>query len=371
MNERVMQFRIGMFVIVAGLVLTMMIVWFEAPALIQERRYVTAYFPEAPGVDRGIPVRKSGVRVGEVFAFAFTEPDQPPGVLVTLSIAPEYTIRAGSVPRLGRALIGDVSIDLLPGTGSQPMRTFASPEESAEPGHWIEGVVATDPFLLLTDASEIFERAGTTLEAIEAAAEGMTAVVGKAESLEEFLATWRDTGRSIDRVATGIDRVLRENEAEIKPAVRSIRRVADRIDSFLDDASSDQVRQTLERASSASARLDAILADLQPVVAELKAGPADRTRTNLGQALMRANRITYEIGVVTSYLADDEGNLDTRGTLQRLVADPQLYDDLRLLVRSADATVDDARSVLRTFGLFADKISRNPSLIGEGVLKPR
>ena len=28
MNERVMQFRIGMFVIVAGLVLTMLIVWF-------------------------------------------------------------------------------------------------------------------------------------------------------------------------------------------------------------------------------------------------------------------------------------------------------------------------------------------------------
>ena len=37
MNERVMQFRIGMFVIVAGLALTMMIVWFEAPALIRER----------------------------------------------------------------------------------------------------------------------------------------------------------------------------------------------------------------------------------------------------------------------------------------------------------------------------------------------
>ena len=39
MNERVMQFRIGMFVIVAGLVLTMLIVWFgESPALLRERR---------------------------------------------------------------------------------------------------------------------------------------------------------------------------------------------------------------------------------------------------------------------------------------------------------------------------------------------
>ena len=37
MNERVMQFRIGMFVIVAGLVLTMMIVWFgESPSLFRD-----------------------------------------------------------------------------------------------------------------------------------------------------------------------------------------------------------------------------------------------------------------------------------------------------------------------------------------------
>ena len=120
MNERVMQFRIGMFVIVTGMVLTMLIVWFEAPALIRERHFVTVFFSEAPGVDRGIPVRKSGVRIGEVFAFAFTEPHQPEGVIVTLSLDPKYVIREGAVPRLGRALIGDVSIELLPGTGSTP-----------------------------------------------------------------------------------------------------------------------------------------------------------------------------------------------------------------------------------------------------------
>ena len=37
MNERVMQFRIGMFVIVAGLVLTMLVVWFgESPQLFRD-----------------------------------------------------------------------------------------------------------------------------------------------------------------------------------------------------------------------------------------------------------------------------------------------------------------------------------------------
>ena len=69
MNERVMQFRIGMFVIVAGLVLTMLIVWFgEAPSLLRDQVYLRARYADAPGVLEGVAVRKSGIRVGEVSA---------------------------------------------------------------------------------------------------------------------------------------------------------------------------------------------------------------------------------------------------------------------------------------------------------------
>ncbi|RUL89147.1 MlaD family protein [Tautonia sociabilis] len=373
MNDRVMQFRIGMFVIASGMVLTMLIVWFEAPALIQERRYVTVFFPEAPGVDRGIPVRKSGVRVGEVFSFTFTEADQPEGVLVTLSLDPAYSIRAGTVPRLGRALIGDVAIDLLPGSGTEtgPITAYDSPEESARPGRWVEGVVATDPFLLLTDASKIVERADSTMVAIEAAATNLSEVVGKADKLEEFLETWGRTGESVEAVASDLGRVLRENESEIKPTVATIRSVAEKFDAAFDAETQDQFKRTLATVSSASQRLDAVLADLQPVAAELKLGPTDTPRTNLGQILLRTNRIAYDVGVLTAHLHDGKGRLNTRGTLQRLISDPQLYDDLMLVLRSADATVNDARAVLRTFGSFADRINRDPGLITTGVLNGR
>ena len=61
MNERLMQFRIGMFVIVAGLVLTMMIVWFgESPAILRDQVYLRVHYAEAPGVIEGVPVRKAG-----------------------------------------------------------------------------------------------------------------------------------------------------------------------------------------------------------------------------------------------------------------------------------------------------------------------
>ena len=54
MNERVMQFRIGMFVIVAGLVLTMMIVWFgESPSILRDQVFLKVHYAEAPGRARG------------------------------------------------------------------------------------------------------------------------------------------------------------------------------------------------------------------------------------------------------------------------------------------------------------------------------
>ena len=136
MNERVMQFRIGMFVIVAGLVLTMLIVWFgESPQLFRDHVYVVVHYIEAPGVAEGIPVRKSGIRVGEVMSIVFDDrPNQPDGVLVTLSLDRKFRIKEGSVPQLSRSLIGDVTIDLLPGTGpgliatsNQEARTVAQP----------------------------------------------------------------------------------------------------------------------------------------------------------------------------------------------------------------------------------------------------
>src|SRR5664279_3815767 len=102
MNERVMQFRIGMFVIVAGLVLAMLIVWFgESPQLLRDHVFIRVHFSEAPGVAEGTPVRKSGIRIGQVSSIVFDErPDQPDGVLVTLSLEKQYHLRKGSVPRI-------------------------------------------------------------------------------------------------------------------------------------------------------------------------------------------------------------------------------------------------------------------------------
>jgi phospholipid/cholesterol/gamma-HCH transport system substrate-binding protein len=371
MNERMMQFRIGMFVLVAGLVLVIMIVMFEAPALLRNPRYVTVYFPEAPGINKGIPVRRSGVRVGEVFSFEFTPPeDKKEGVLVTLSLDPHYPIRDANEPKLQRALVGDVSIDLIPGPPGT-LRAFSTPAESMKPENRVDGLLAVDPFALISGASKIFDNAEGTLKAIELAANGLTKITDKADSLDEFLETWSATGKRLDSLATDVGRIVKDNEADIKPAVTSLRNTLEKVDGLLTQENREKLRQTFEQLGTSFAKLNVVLDELEPVARDLSAAPGEPSKTNLGQALARINRVVYDLNLLTSQLSDASGQLNRNGTLQQLVSDRQLYDDLRTLSRAAESTMGEARVVLGHLRLFAEKISRNPSMISEGVLAPR
>jgi phospholipid/cholesterol/gamma-HCH transport system substrate-binding protein len=429
MNERVMQFRIGMFAIVAGLVLTMLIIWFgESPALLRDQVYVVVHFMEAPGVSEGIPVRKSGIRVGEVSSIAFDERPKiqgkvrdvlqaeglvsidlgsqgqgvvpleqfqgkvpavgkpvdvisngqdpatkrhwlalPDGVLVTLALEEKARIKAGSVPRISRALIGDVAINMVPGTGPGLLSTV----KSAARAPVIEGSLAPDPSTALAAATVAFEKVGGTLDSIEAAADGLAAVTQKAQNIDELIVSFRAMGQHVGVLAEDLDRVIRDNESDLRPAIANLRQVAEKVNRTLDPETQDHLRMTADHLATASARLDAVLVDLQPIVQDVGADPATVPKTNLGQVLLRFNKIAYEVGLLTGKLSDGHGNLNERGSLQRLVSDTQLYDNLNKMALSARAAFEGTRPVLQSFNVFAEKVARDPAAISRGALQSR
>lgn len=232
MNERVMQFRIGMFVIVAGLVLTMMIIWFgESPSLLRDHAYLKVHFVEAPGVAEGTPVRKSGIRIGQVSAITFDErPDQPEGVIVTMSLESKYKIRNGATPRVTRSLIGDVAIDMEP--GQQPGYLTGGRDPASAP--LVEGTVAPDPAKALAAATQAFEKAGNTLKTIDEAFTGLNKITKSAEKVGPFLDTWSDTGKRVGSAADKLNGFIAANEADFKPAVTNLKGVAEKLNTTLD-----------------------------------------------------------------------------------------------------------------------------------------
>jgi phospholipid/cholesterol/gamma-HCH transport system substrate-binding protein len=368
MNERVMQFRIGMFVIVAGLVLTMLIVWFgESPSLFRDHAFVKVRYEQAPGVAEGITVRKSGIRIGEVMSINFDDrPDHTDGVIVILSIDRKYKIREGSVARIGRSLIGDVAIDMLPGTKTEVLKLGDTPATAPE----ILGDVTPDPSEALAAATDAFKKVGGTLAAIETAANGLAAITKKAEHLDEFIATIDDTGKNISKAAKGIDRVIAENEDNLKPAINNLRQFSDKMTAAFDPDTVAKFKTTMDRLSSVSSKLDAGLTELRPVLADLGA-PAGKTvpSTNIGQSMLWLNRITGNINLLTNNLSDGKGNINPNGSLQRLVTNAELYDNLNRLSIGANEVIAQIRPAIKSLGVFADKIARDPAAISRGVLQ--
>jgi phospholipid/cholesterol/gamma-HCH transport system substrate-binding protein len=368
MNERVMQFRIGMFVIVAGLVLTMLIVWFgESPSLLRDHAFVKVRYKEAPGVAEGITVRKSGIRIGEVLSIDFDDqPDQPDGVVVILSLDRKIKLRKDSVAKISRSLIGDVAIDMLPGSSLEVLKYGDTPLNAPE----ILGDVTPDPSKALAAATAAFEKVGGTLAAIEAAANGLSVIAKKANNIDEFIATLDDTGKNISRAAKGIDRVIADNESNLKPAIANLKTFSDKVAVTFDDETIARFKATMANLAKVSAKLDAGLAEIQPVLADLgtPAGKANPT-TNLGQAVYWINRIAGNVNLLTNGLSDGKGHLNPNGSLQKLIITGELHDNLNKAVVTANEVIALVRPAIKSLGVFAEKLARDPGVLGRSVLQ--
>ncbi|MDR3635195.1 MAG: MlaD family protein [Isosphaeraceae bacterium] len=367
MNERVMQFRIGMFVIVAGLVLTMMIIWFgESPSLLRDHVYLKARFAEAPGVAEGTPVRKSGIRIGQVSAIEFDErPNQPEGVIVTLSLEAKYKIREGATPKVSRSLIGDVAIDMEPGTGTGHVAT------SRDPAHapMVEGSVAPDPAKALAAATQAFEKAGDTLKTIDEAFVGLSKITKNADQVGPFLTTWSDTGKRVSAAADKINGFIANNETDFKPAVTNLKAVSEKLNATLDPETQKALKRGLGQFAAASERLNTSLTDAAPLFKDLGAPVDAQPKTDFGQTVRRLNVITSDINLLTSTLRTKEGRLNPNGTLQRLMAKSEIYDNLNHMVIAANETFGGLKPVVAALRVFAEKVSRDPSALTRGALQ--
>jgi phospholipid/cholesterol/gamma-HCH transport system substrate-binding protein len=368
MNERVMQFRIGLFVIVSGLVLTMMVVWFgETPSLLRDQVYLKVRYAEAPGVLEGVPVRKSGIRIGEVMAIAFDDrPDQPEGVIVTLALERRYHLREGAVPKLTRSLIGDVAIDMEPGNGTEPQPTGNTPRTAPT----IEGQVAPDPSKALAAATKAFEKAGDTLQSINEAAAGLSKITKSADNLDRLLTTWHTTGQDVSGAAQNIKRFIANNEGDFHPALVSFREVVGKFNDSLDPETQKALKEGINRFSSAAGRIDSGLADLDPAFKDLGAKVNHTPTTDIGQTIRRLNLVAADLERLTSKLRGPNGQLNTDGSLQKLLVQSDLHDNLNHMAVTANQAFDQLRKVLATLRTFAEKVASDPGAISRGALRP-
>jgi phospholipid/cholesterol/gamma-HCH transport system substrate-binding protein len=427
MSERGMRLGIGLFVLLALVLLGTLIVMFGSlPSYFKRSNTYTIRFVDAPGVGPGTPVRRSGVRIGEVQDV--TLDDERGIVRVRVAIDPRYTLRRNEQPTLNIGLLGsDVTIDFVPVAAEEGEPVDRS---VLEPGSEIVGVRPANVNTLLNRASQVAPTAQDTLNDIrrslqrldrlapvadetmreyrdlakdirrnipelertdkeyqELAKEVRKALPGVQRNMDDFGAASRNWSRlgerlnvwaqgnlenvtkAIDNLNTVLTRVSNvvneENQRNLTTILKNTSTASQRFDNITRnlDIILEDSRPLPKRVNDTLTRMDAAMDDLRKTFAPYTAR-SESTARNVDESMAKLNRMLTDLSGL-------KNTLDQDGTIQRLLKDPSLYNNLNdaacLLVRGMPR-ID---RILKDLETFADKLARHPELLGvRGAVRP-
>src|SRR5262249_51136872 len=194
-------------------------VWFgSVPDLFKARHAYTVTFTDAPGLASGSPVRRAGVRIGEVRSVELDDANSQ--VRVVVLVGSRYTLRRNEVPTLVQGLIGgDAAIDLVPQPDVEP--------EPIEPGGTLSGSRQPNVNTLVHRASDVMPRARDALSEVQQSLEKFERL---APLMEETLKEYRDLARSTREAVPELRKTndeVRQLAAAVREAVPSLGRTSD------------------------------------------------------------------------------------------------------------------------------------------------
>lgn len=406
MNEQSMRFRVGVFILGALILLSVLITLFGSyPAFFKRHNHFTIEFKDASGVAAGTPVRRSGVRIGEVTTL--TMDDEAETVVVHILVDRKYSLRESDQAILIRGLLGgDTSIDFMaPPPNGHPVERVVAPN-----GYRFEGVTPNDVRALLTQTSELMP--GTqdalmqlrkTLKRLDQMSPDIEEAIreykelGKAsrQSLPDLMRTndeiqvaaknWAKLGERTDillqtnqeklvkTLENFNDTVLRvgilfndENQKNFSAVIRNVKNGTENLDS-LSKSTEEMIkesRQVMQRVHESVRQTDQVLANLQQTTKPM-AERSDRVMRNLDESTDRLNRLLHELNSLVHTI--NSGN----GTIKQFLTDPSLYNNVNEAACMLARMMPRLDRIMQDVEVFADKVARHPESLGlGGVVKP-
>jgi phospholipid/cholesterol/gamma-HCH transport system substrate-binding protein len=349
MNERVVQFRVGVMVLATLLITAILVVMFNDPRSWFRGSYtIQAKFPQAPGVTKSTPIRKSGILIGRV-----SHVDLKDGrAVVTAKIDGNRRLRHNEVFRIVDNLLGDTVVEVVPSSDPAAPRTFI------QAGEEVEGVVAADATQVIANLQE-----------------GLSEVIGSVSS----------TSRELGSVVHKIGEMLDQNEEQIYRVIAradetlmSVQEVANNTNEVVGDKElRDQLKQTMaelpqtirdahrtiNRMDQAMATVDKNLQHLEGLTRPL----GERGETvvaHIDRSAAKLDRLMSDLLIFSQALNDQQGSLG------RLVHDPEIYQHLNRAAKNIDEISWRLKPIVEDVRTFSDKIARHPEKLGvRGMLQ--
>jgi phospholipid/cholesterol/gamma-HCH transport system substrate-binding protein len=401
MNEQAMRFRVGLFVLLAMVLLAVLITLFGGvPTSLKRHDRYTIVFDNAPGVAQGTPVRRSGVRIGEVGKVQLD--DASGKVFVDVLIERPHPLFRSDVPTLVHGLLsGDTTVDFV----AQRKEGVPADLTVVEPGAQLAGATQASVNALINQAADVVPTAQESLNQIRNTLqryEKMQPLVEETlreyrdlakltretfpdlrrtnEEIQNTAKNWGRLGERLDvLVQTNQDKALKtldnlndaitrvagvfndENQRNLAATLKNVRTGTDNLPSLSRNTEElvKESLQTVKRVNDSLTTADQVLGNLQQATKPL-AERSDRITRNLDESTVRLNGILGDLQELLRAMGTGDGSL------RRFLADPSLYNNLNDAACGLVRLMPRVDRMLRDLEVFADKIARHPESLGVG-----
>ncbi len=343
MDERVLQFRVGVVVVASAIITVILVMLFGAWPGVWEGRYeIHVVFPEAPGVTVDTPVRKSGVLIGRVSSVKLREENEGGGVLVSIRVFDQFKLRRHETCRIGTgSLLGDAIVEFVPSDEAAKLVRFdanknsqleASEKQTANEllgdGEFMsDGAVVSNPLRALVNlegsvSSAFRSLEGAGKEVSQLAHSVNEAVGGSDDQMKRIMQKTEVALDHFDKTMGAVEKILGDEQlaGQLKRTLQDIPAFVDETRQTMAAARTtmDDFRQMSDKAKTNLDHLEKFTKPLGESGPDLVANVTESTR-NLNELLEQ-------------FVAFSEALNSGQGTLGKLVHDDEVYQQIQRVV---------------------------------------
>jgi phospholipid/cholesterol/gamma-HCH transport system substrate-binding protein len=356
MDEKVLQFRVGVLVVATVIIAVVLVMIFEEmPRGLGGRKTIYVHFDSAPGVTVNTPVRKSGILIGRV---SKVDLEDDGGVLVSVRLDASRVVRKNETCRISTgSFLGDAVLEFVPS---------GVPGESNDPledGAYLLGAVSTDAIRAMSDAMQVFvtlaDDLRATMTTLRSAGEDVgdvarnlnVVVVNNQEQLNRIMGKAESAMGQFDTTMTAVQGLVSDEDLRVR-----MKQVLDDVPQLLRDASS--LMSGLNRvADEAEQNLVFLQGLTKPLGAQ-----GEELVTALHENLDRLDTVLMELQQFGKAINSSEGSLG------QFVHNPELYQRLNNAAANVEELTYRLQPVVNDVRVISDKLARNPGRIIRGAI---
>ncbi|NIP43078.1 MAG: MCE family protein [candidate division Zixibacteria bacterium] len=286
MAKKAVELKVGIVVIIGGILFVASILWLQGFQFRQEHKRIDVVFEEVGGLKKGDPVTVSGVNKGKVAEVNL----ERTGVMAELIIEADAFLHSDArfiVKNYG--LMGERFVYIEPGKSGDPLDISKVQKGETDPG-----------------TAELIGLFGQTIEDVRDILGDIKSTVASEKNLKNLV----NLASSLNDLSIKLNDFFLDNKGSIKKTFTNIEDATEKLSTIIDTTS-------------------------------IK---FDSTLNNFASASMALNRLVDSIGIITSSISQFLQDIEEgKGTLGLLSSDETMYQDLKKTIRSVEAIIDDIR----------------------------